>query len=49
MIQFLRLNVLIVFDIHRSDSPGRCAKYGTYSLIEDRINKVLDIQLVQVS
>ncbi|XP_058621768.1 uncharacterized protein LOC131533450 [Onychostoma macrolepis] len=28
----------------RSDSPGHCAKYGTYSLIEDRINKVLDIQ-----
>ncbi|RXN28233.1 hypothetical protein ROHU_019435 [Labeo rohita] len=33
----------------RSDSPGHCAKYGTYSLIEDRINKVLDIQLVQSS
>ncbi|KAL1251817.1 hypothetical protein QQF64_019613, partial [Cirrhinus molitorella] len=33
----------------RSDSPGHCAKYGTYSLTEDRINKVLDIQLVQSS
>lgn len=33
----------------RSDSPGHCAKYGTYSLIEDRINKVLDVQLVQSS
>ncbi|XP_077091361.1 uncharacterized protein LOC143742388 [Siphateles boraxobius] len=33
----------------RSDSPGHCAKYGTYSLIEDRINKVLDLQLVQSS
>ncbi|KAK0146749.1 hypothetical protein N1851_013956 [Merluccius polli] len=31
----------------RSDSPGHCAKYGSYSLIEDRINKVLDVQLVQ--
>ncbi|XP_064153703.1 uncharacterized protein LOC135233762 [Anguilla rostrata] len=39
----------MVFDIHRSDSPGHCAKYGTYSLIEDRINKVLDLQLVQSS
>ena len=37
-----------VLDLHRSDSPGHCAKYGTYSLIEDRINKVLDLQLVQV-
>ncbi|KAI4805509.1 hypothetical protein KUCAC02_010119 [Chaenocephalus aceratus] len=33
----------------RSDSPGHCAKYGTYSLIQDRINKVLDLQLVQSS
>ncbi|XDV25561.1 hypothetical protein PO909_029461, partial [Leuciscus waleckii] len=33
----------------RSDSPGHCAKYGTYSLIEDRINKVLELQLVQSS
>ncbi|ROI15893.1 hypothetical protein DPX16_3794 [Anabarilius grahami] len=33
----------------KSDSPGHCAKYGTYSLIEDRINKVLDLQLVQSS
>ncbi|KAK1891439.1 Proline-rich protein HUA1 [Dissostichus eleginoides] len=33
----------------RSDSPGHCANYGTYSFIEDRINKVLDLQLVQVS
>nr|XP_021326767.1 uncharacterized protein LOC100535115 isoform X2 [Danio rerio] len=40
---------LILYGDCRSDSPGRCAKYGTYSLIEDRINKVLDIQLVQSS
>ena len=33
----------------RSDSPGHCAKYGSYSVIEERINKVIDIQLVQVS
>lgn len=32
----------------RSDSPGHCAKYGSYTVIEDRINKVLDLQLVQV-
>ncbi|KAG1959839.1 hypothetical protein F2P79_005978 [Pimephales promelas] len=35
--------------VQASDSPGHCAKYGTYSLIEDRINKVLDLQLVQSS
>ncbi len=33
----------------RSDSPGHSAKYGSYSVIEERINKVIDIQLVQVS
>ena len=33
----------------RSDSPGHCAKYGAFTVIEQRVNKVLDIQLVQVS
>ncbi|XP_051950019.1 uncharacterized protein LOC127620809 isoform X2 [Xyrauchen texanus] len=33
----------------RSNSPGHCAKYGSYSLIEDRVNKVVDVQLVQSS
>ena len=33
----------------RSDSPGHCAKYGSYTVIEQQINKVLDIQHVQVS
>lgn len=32
-----------------SDSPGYSAKYGGYNIIEQRLNKVLDIQLVQVS
>lgn len=31
----------------RSDSPGHCAKYGSYSVIEQRLNRVLDIQMVQ--
>ena len=30
------------------DSPGHCAKYGCYSLRENRMNKELDVQLVQV-
>ena len=33
----------------RSDSPGHTAKFGTVSVIEQRINKVLDVQIVQVS
>ena len=32
----------------RADSPGHSAKYGSYSVLEERINKVIDIQLVQV-
>ena len=32
----------------RYDSPGHSAKYGGYTLMENRVNKVLDIQLVQV-
>eukprot|EP00795_Rhopilema_esculentum_P011047 gene11047-19898_t len=31
----------------RADSPGHSAKYGSYSVLEERINKVIDIQLVQ--
>ncbi|XP_061195757.1 uncharacterized protein LOC133203984 [Saccostrea echinata] len=31
----------------RSDSPGLCAKYGAFTFIETKINKVLDIQQVQ--
>lgn len=33
----------------RADSPGHCAKFGTYSMIELTHNVVLDIQIVQVS
>ncbi|XP_074544649.1 uncharacterized protein LOC141804189 [Halichoeres trimaculatus] len=31
----------------RADSPGHCAKYGSYSLMDLQTNKVVDIQLVQ--
>ena len=30
----------------RSDSPGHCAKYGAFTVIEQRVNKVFDVQLV---
>ena len=32
----------------RSDSPGHCVKYGSYSVIEQSCNEVLDFKLVQV-
>ena len=31
----------------RSDSPGHSAKYGVFTVIEQRVNKVLDVELVQ--
>ncbi|KAI8770991.1 hypothetical protein BgiBS90_027710 [Biomphalaria glabrata] len=31
----------------RSDSQGHNAKYGSYSILECQINKVLDVQVVQ--
>ena len=33
----------------RSDSPGHSAKYGAFTVIEQRVNKVLEVELVQVS
>ena len=32
----------------RADSPGHCAKYGCYTMMELETNRVIDIQLVQV-
>ena len=32
----------------RCDSPGHCAKYGTYHMVELDSNKVLTVELVQV-
>ncbi|XP_054773944.2 uncharacterized protein LOC129282034 [Lytechinus pictus] len=31
----------------QSDSPGHCAKYGSYTLMDLKRNKILDVQLVQ--
>lgn len=31
----------------RADSPGHCAKYGSYSMLELESNTVVDVQLVQ--
>ena len=32
----------------RADSPGHCAKYGTYTLMDLKSNKIVHIELVQV-
>ena len=32
----------------RCDSPGHCAKYGTYTLLELSCNRIIDFKLVQV-
>ena len=33
----------------RCDSPGHCAKYGTYTVMDENTNKVLDFEVVQVT
>ena len=47
LYKFTLLNALCL--IFRSDSPGHCAKYGSYTFIDADLNKVLDIEVVQVS
>ena len=32
----------------RADSPGHSAKYGSYSVVDVKQNKVVDLKLVQV-
>lgn len=48
LITALQNQDIIVAGDGRADSPGHCAKYGAYSLIELSCNKVLDFKLVQV-
>ena len=33
----------------RADSPGHCAKYGSYTMMELNAKKIVDIQLIQVT
>ena len=41
-------NHVVISGDGRCDSPGHCAKFGSYTVIECRHNKVLDFKLVQV-
>ena len=40
---------LIVAGDGRCDGPGHCAKYGSYTFMEQRCNKVSHFELVQVN
>ena len=40
---------LIIAGDGRCDNPGHCAKYGSYTFMEQRYNKVLHFELVQVN
>jgi hypothetical protein len=40
---------LVVGGDGRCDSPGHCAKFGSYSMLDLDQGKVLDLQLVQVT
>ena len=42
-------NGLVLAGDGRCDSPGYSAKFGSYTLLEQQKNRVLDFQLVQVS
>lgn len=39
---------LVIGGDGRSDSPGHCAKYGSYTTMELQLGQVIDIPLVQV-
>ena len=39
---------LVIAGDARSDSPGHSAEFGSYTLMEQRLSKVVDFQVVQV-
>ena len=49
LLQSLRGERLVLAGDGRYDSPGRNAKYGTYSIMHAATGKVLDFSLVRVS
>ena len=49
VIQQVQDKRLVLGGDARCDSPGHSAKYGSYTLMELETNKILDVQLVQVT
>lgn len=49
VIQEVQDKRLVLGGDARCDSPGHSAKYGSYTLMELETNKILDVQLVQVT
>ena len=48
LFQSLADKTLTIGGDARMDSPGHCAKYGSYSLMDLGCNKILDVQTIQV-
>ena len=49
VIQEVQDKRLVLGGDARCDLPGHSAKYGSYTLMELETNKILDVQLVQVT
>ena len=43
----LRTGEVVLGGDMRADSSGHCAKYGSYTMLDVRSNKIIDVQLVQ--
>lgn len=39
---------LVIAGDGQCDSPGHCAKYGSFTVMEQRLKKIIDFELVQV-
>lgn len=48
LLEKIELPVALAGD-GRADSPGFSAKYGTYTMLDMKTNKILHAELVQVS
>ena len=46
-LKSMKVKLILAAD-GRSDSPGHSAKFGTYTTIEEHVNKVIDLEIVQV-
>eukprot|EP00795_Rhopilema_esculentum_P009891 gene9891-18482_t len=49
LLESVKNKVLTLGGDGRCDTPGHCAKYGSYTIMDLDTNKIVDTQLVQVS